>query len=150
MSFKNYYIILGVKNTASSEEIKQAFRKLAKQYHPDKNHGNNSAEEFFKEIQEAYAVLSDQEKRKKYDLKFVYANNYQQIKNKSHTPYTGNAYQYAQQQAQTQREHRNRQPEQHQTKTVKEHKSGTDPYLFIISIVVAILLLLFIVFYSSK
>jgi curved DNA-binding protein CbpA len=147
MSFKNYYIILGVKNTASSEEIKQAFRKLAKQYHPDKNHGKNSAEELFKEVQEAYAVLSDYEKRKKYDLKFAYANTYQ-IKNKSHAPYTGNAYQYAQQQAQ--RERRYRQPEQHQKEMVREHKSGTDPYLFIISIVVAILLLLFIVFYSSK
>lgn len=150
MSFKNYYIILGVKNTASSEEIKQAFRKLAKQYHPDKNHGNNSAEEFFKEVQEAYSVLSDYEKRKNYDLKFAYANTYQQVKNKNHTPYTGNAYQYAQQQAQARRERQYRQPEQAQKEMVKEHKSGTDPYLFIISIVVAILLLLFIVFYSSK
>jgi curved DNA-binding protein CbpA len=150
MSFKNYYIILGVRNTASSEEIKQAFRKLAKQYHPDKNLGNNNAEEFFKEVQEAYAILSDYEKRKKYDLKFAYANTYQQVKNKSHAPYTGNAYQYAQQQTQAKREQHYRQPQQHQRETVKEHKSGTDPYLFIISIIVAILLLLFIVFYSSK
>lgn len=148
MSFKNYYLILGIKNTASSEEIKQAFRKLAKQYHPDKNHGNSSAEEFFKEVQEAYAILSDYENRKKYDLKFAYSNTYQQIKNKNQTPYTGNAYHYAQQQAKRARRYEQEVPPQKEK--VVEHKSGTDPYLFIISIVVAALLLLFIVFYSSK
>jgi DnaJ-class molecular chaperone len=149
MSFKNYYIILGIKNTANSEEIKQAYRTLAKKYHPDKNHENKSAEEFFKEVQEAYTVLSDYEKRKRYDLKFAYANTYQQVKNKSHAPYTGNAYQYAQQQAQQER-HQRKQQEQPMKEVLKENKTGTDPYLFIISIIVAILLLLFIVFYSSK
>jgi curved DNA-binding protein CbpA len=149
MSFKNYYIILGIKNTASSEEIKQAFRKLAKKYHPDKNHGNSSAEDFFKEVQEAYSVLSDDEKRKKYDLKFAYANTYQQVKHKSHSPYKGNAYQYTQQQAQYERQ-QYKQQEQSVKEPVKENKSGTDPYLFMISIIVAILLLLFIIFYSSK
>jgi DnaJ-class molecular chaperone len=148
MSFKNYYIILGVKNSASTEEIKQAFRKLAKKYHPDKNHGNTSAEEFFKEVQEAYAVLSDYEKRKKYDLKFAYINTYQQPKNKSNAPYTGNAYHYAQQQAKQERRYQHQ--EQPREEKAKEHKSGTDPYLFMISILVAVLLLLFIVFYSSK
>src|SRR3982751_896208 len=98
MAFKNYYIILGIKNTASLEEVKLAFRKLAKKYHPDKNQEDHTAEVFFKEIQEAYEVLSNAEKRKKYDLKFSYANNYQQIRNKQYTTYTGNAYQYAQQQ----------------------------------------------------
>lgn len=148
MSFKNHYITLGVKNTASLEEIKQAFRTLAKKYHPDKNHGNASAEDFFKEVQEAYAVLADPEKRKKYDLKFAYATNYQQAKRKAHAPYTGNAYQYAQQQAQYER--RSKSAEQPPKETVKEHKTATDPYLFIISIIVALLLLLFIVTYSSK
>jgi curved DNA-binding protein CbpA len=148
MSFKNYYILLGIKNTASLEEIKQAFRRLAKKYHPDKNQGNAGAEEFFKEIQEAYAVLSDSEKRKKYDLKFAYANTYQQTKHKSHAPYTGNAYHYAQQQAQ---HGRHTKPQQQPApEHAKEHSSGTDPYLFIISIIVAVLLLLFIVAYSSK
>lgn len=51
---KNYYAILGVRTTANAEEIKSAYRLLAKKYHPDKNHGNTAAEEKFKEIQAAY------------------------------------------------------------------------------------------------
>lgn len=70
MSLKNYYIILAVPPTASTEEIKKAFRKLAFQYHPDKNPGNVAAEEKFKEIQEAYEVLSDPVKRRSYDYSF--------------------------------------------------------------------------------
>ncbi len=67
MNFKNYYKILGLdKNTAESE-IKKAYRKLAKQWHPDKNPGNKKAENKFKEISEAYDVLSDNIKRKKFD-----------------------------------------------------------------------------------
>ncbi|WP_066377961.1 MULTISPECIES: DnaJ C-terminal domain-containing protein [unclassified Anabaena] len=65
--FKDYYTILGVSKTASPEEIKQAFRKLARKYHPDVNPGNKQAEARFKEINEAYEVLSDPDKRKKYD-----------------------------------------------------------------------------------
>lgn len=68
MAGKDYYTILGVKRNASEEEIKRAYRKLARQYHPDVNPGNKSAEAKFKEINEAYEVLSDKEKRKKYDL----------------------------------------------------------------------------------
>ena len=65
--FKDYYAILGVSKTATPEEIKQAFRKLARKFHPDVNPGNKQAEAKFKEINEAYEVLSDPDKRKKYD-----------------------------------------------------------------------------------
>src|SRR4051812_29517745 len=61
------YDTLGVKKGASAEEIKKAYRKLAAQYHPDKNPGDAAAEERFKEVQNAYDVLSDQEKRAQYD-----------------------------------------------------------------------------------
>lgn len=64
---KDYYSILGVNKKATDEEMKKAFRKLAVKYHPDKNPGNKEAEEKFKELNEAYEVLSDAEKRKKYD-----------------------------------------------------------------------------------
>lgn len=65
---ETYYDILNVKNDASDDEIKKSFRKLAMQYHPDKNQNNKLAEEKFKKINEAYAVLSDKEKRRVYDL----------------------------------------------------------------------------------
>ncbi|MEH2462968.1 DnaJ C-terminal domain-containing protein [Nostoc sp.] len=65
--FKDYYAILGVSKTASQEEIKQAFRKLARKYHPDVNPNNKQAEARFKEVSEAYEVVSDVDKRKKYD-----------------------------------------------------------------------------------
>lgn len=67
MNYKDYYKILGVEKTASADEIKKAYRKLAVKYHPDKNQGNKAAEEKFKEINEANEVLGDPEKRKKYD-----------------------------------------------------------------------------------
>lgn len=64
---KNYYEILGVDSKATADEIKKAYRKLSIKYHPDKNPDNKEAEEKFKEIAEAYSVLSNEEKRKKYD-----------------------------------------------------------------------------------
>src|SRR5262245_64440588 len=64
---KDYYQILGVSENASADEIKKTYRKLAKQYHPDANQNDPKAAEKFKEIGEAYAVISDAEKRKQYD-----------------------------------------------------------------------------------
>ena len=67
MDKRDYYEVLGVSRNASEKEIKSAYRKLAKKYHPDSNQGNKDAENKFKEASEAYSVLSDPEKRKQYD-----------------------------------------------------------------------------------
>jgi len=67
MEFKDYYKILSLDKNASDDEIRKAYRKLAKKYHPDKNPNDSSAEAKFKEVSEAYEVLKDPEKRKKYD-----------------------------------------------------------------------------------
>jgi DnaJ-class molecular chaperone len=67
MEYKDYYKVLGVSKSASAEDIKKAFRKLARRYHPDVNPGDKTSEEKFKEINEAYEVLSDASKRRKYD-----------------------------------------------------------------------------------
>jgi curved DNA-binding protein len=68
MPGKDYYKILEVPRTASQEEIKKAYRKMAMKYHPDRNKGDKTAENRFKDINEAYAVLSNSEKRKQYDM----------------------------------------------------------------------------------
>ena len=72
---KDYYGVLGVKKTATAEEIRKAFRKLARKYHPDVNPGDKKAEEKFKEISEANDVLSDEKKRKIYDQLGFYSDN---------------------------------------------------------------------------
>src|SRR6187401_2938978 len=67
MSKRDYYEILGVNKTASADEIKKAYRKVAMQFHPDRNPGDKSAEEKFKEAAEAYEILSDADKKAQYD-----------------------------------------------------------------------------------
>ena len=79
MKYKNYYEILGLGKDASQEEIKKTYKKLAKKYHPDRNQNDKTSEEKFKEINEAYEVLGDPEKRKKYDAlgsNMNFNNNY--------------------------------------------------------------------------
>jgi molecular chaperone DnaJ len=81
MAGKNYYDILGIRKDASDKDIKQAYRRLARKYHPDVNPGDKSAEAKFKEVNAAYEVLSDNEKRKKYDKfgdKWQYADQFEQ------------------------------------------------------------------------
>ncbi len=78
MEYKDYYKILGVDKSATQDEIKKAYRKLAMKHHPDRNAGNKSSEEKFKEITEANEVLSDPEKRKKYD---TLGSNWNQYRN---------------------------------------------------------------------
>lgn len=154
MAFKNYYILLGIHTTATSNEIKVAYRALAKKYHPDKNPGNKIAEEKFKEVQEAYAVLSNPAKRKKYDLSFsTGGQSYRQSASQSnYTAYTGNAYQYAQQQAQYKKRQQKQAAQTNNSDTeVKPQKNETkERYQILVSVGVALILLYFIVTYSSE
>ncbi|HYE57358.1 MAG TPA: DnaJ domain-containing protein, partial [Rhodothermales bacterium] len=69
MPQKNLYDVLGVPESASEDDIKKAYRRLARQHHPDRNPGDKAAEEKFKEVQEAYETLSDPDKRKAYDFR---------------------------------------------------------------------------------
>src|ERR671928_1254482 len=75
MDYKDYYKILGVARGASADDIRKAFRKLARKHHPDVNPGDKKAEERFKEISEANDVLSDPKKRKIYDQLGFYSDN---------------------------------------------------------------------------
>lgn len=147
MAQKNYYIILEVKNTATFEEIKSSYRMLAKKYHPDKNIGNKAAEEYFKEVQEAYAVLSNPEKRKKYDYKLSFGSRPQpqQKQNNNGPQYTGNAYQFAQQQAQHKQQQTYSQPK---SKPLKTQESAS--WQILVSVGIALVLLYFIISYSTE
>jgi DnaJ-class molecular chaperone len=89
MDFKDYYASLGVSKTATEKEIKQAFRKLARKYHPDVNPGDKTAEARFKEINEANEVLSDPEKRRKYDELGANWRQYEQAQRTGQAPQGG-------------------------------------------------------------
>jgi molecular chaperone DnaJ len=99
---KNYYDILGVKKDASDKDIKQAYRRMARKYHPDVNPGNKSAEAKFKEINAAYEVLSDKEKRQNYDKygdKWQYADQFEQARQQQsqrweYSPDNGTSYHF--------------------------------------------------------
>lgn len=78
MAIPNYYAALGVQRTAAAEDIKKAYRKLAKQYHPDLHPGDKAAEERFKDISEAWETLGDEEKRKNYDAELARGGKKQQ------------------------------------------------------------------------
>src|SRR6188472_3012614 len=89
MEFKDYYATLGVPKSASEKEIKQAFRKLARKHHPDVNPGDKAAESKFKEINEANEVLSDPEKRRKYDELGANWRQYEQAQRTGQAPQGG-------------------------------------------------------------
>ena len=78
MDYKDYYQVLGLQRSASADDVRKAYRKLAMQYHPDRNAGDKSAEERFKDINEAYQVLSDTQKRARYDQLGSAYSNWQQ------------------------------------------------------------------------
>jgi curved DNA-binding protein len=89
MEFKDYYQTLGLGKTASGKEIKQAYRKLARKFHPDVNPGDKASESRFKEINEAYEVLGDPEKRKKYDELGANWRQYEQAQQAGQSPFGG-------------------------------------------------------------
>jgi len=87
MEFRDYYQTLGLAKTASSKEVKQAYRKLARKFHPDVNPGDKAAESRFKEINEAYEVLGDTEKRRKYDELGANWRQYEQAQQAGDSPF---------------------------------------------------------------
>src|SRR5918997_803610 len=86
MAKEDYYQVLGVKRDAKPEEIKKAYRRLARKFHPDVNPGDKSAEERFKTITEAHDVLSDPKKRQVYDRFGQYSDNLADMAAKGHAP----------------------------------------------------------------
>jgi curved DNA-binding protein len=95
MEYKDYYKILGVDKKATEDQIKRAYRKLAVQYHPDKNPGNKEAEEKFKLVNEANEVLGDPEKRKKYDELGENWNRFQQSGQGGQPGYSGGGFDWS-------------------------------------------------------
>jgi len=93
---KNYYTIFGVNQTASKEEIKKIYRKLAVQYHPDKNPNNKEAEEKFKAVAEAYEHLSNEEKRKTHDIQLHNREKANMRARAQNTAYSNNSYNWGQ------------------------------------------------------
>ncbi len=91
MEYKDYYKTLGVEKSATQAEIKKAYRTLAKKYHPDKNKGDRAAEERFKDISEAYEVLSDETKRSQYER---LGANWRQYQQQQESGYPGGQYQW--------------------------------------------------------
>lgn len=108
MDYKDYYKILGVSKTATTDEIKKAYRKLAVKYHPDKNSGNKQMEEKFKEINEANDVLSDRDKRKKYD---ELGENWRSYERSGANPNDFDWAKYAQQQQRGRRQKQESEPD---------------------------------------
>ena len=92
MEFRDYYQTLGLGKSASSKEIKQAFRKLARKFHPDVNPSDKAAENRFKEINEAYEVLGDPDKRKKYDELGANWRQYEQARQTGESPFGGSPW----------------------------------------------------------
>lgn len=90
MIFKDYYKILGITHNATDEEIKKAYRRLAMEFHPDRNQGNKQAEEKFKEIVEAYDVLSTPDKRKQFDNLLTFGKQTTTKKSNSNSTYHNN------------------------------------------------------------
>ncbi|NPV65814.1 MAG: J domain-containing protein [Anaerolineae bacterium] len=86
-TYKDYYSVLGVSRDATQKDIKRAYRKLARQYHPDVNPGDKKAEERFKEINEAYEVLSDEEKRRQYDQLGAQYQQWQRMGGQGNVPW---------------------------------------------------------------
>lgn len=143
MQQKNFYTVLGIKKTASLKEIKTAYRNLAKKHHPDKNHDKGKAEDHFKEIQYAYAVLSNPHKRREYDLKTGPADSYT-----SSTAFRTDApspYSFAKTAAQAQKQASAKAPP---PPTNKPKGLGVDYFPLIVSIIAALLFLCFIALYK--
>ncbi len=137
----DFYTVLGVSNNAGFEEIKTAFRSLAKKHHPDKNPGSKTAEEYFKEIQHAYSVLSNPEKRKKYDIKISQERTF--TRPNKNTQNTGSANQNTQQKTQQ------KTPDFSARKPKTKKGGKTESYQILVSFGIAFILLYFIISYSS-
>ena len=134
MAHKTLYNTLGLSSGASADEIKKAFRRLAKQYHPDKNPNNKKSEESFKEIRAAYSVLSNPNTRKEYDLKMRIAGLSNNV-NSNISPAYGYAYNVV----------RNMDKKSNQETIHVEDNYKPDFSPLIISIIVALAFVVFIV-----